>query len=897
MSSSTKSPSGSISDTGVSEIDMAPEAFLAAITGDGLVNICAIVPDGKAKGLTLRASKIGAAVAKTRHDHNLHFSYNVPRSDLAGENGKRKLKAEEFEAYRGIVIDLDPDPGEEAMPGGFERERARLRSVVKPFLEQDASMPATFCIDTGNGYQVGWAFSELVPGSPENRLAVEAQSRGIGAALGADSTHSVDHLFRLPGTRNLPNAGKRAKGRKEAVTRLIHLNTSNRYTLADLSRLAKPIAEPPAAAMNLADFDYQAILDAAEGGPDALPLRLREQLEQLGKRKGWQTALENADRSGRDWSLALQCIGAGITDPTEAGSIVFAVSPDKLQEKERHGAGLGYAADTIGKALARAQAEAARFFEVDPPGYSPQVLTEPDPEMTAIFEANAAAMAKTEAEAEAQIFDADPVDLWGGFEPPAMPKGLLPAILEDFAQIIGDQMGADPAGLAVAALVTCAAAIPDRIKLKVKRHAEWTESARLWAALVGPPSAKKSPILAAATGPLARMDVAAMKESKRRIAEWNALPKEARIGPAPLQRRLRIEDTTVEGAQVILEGSPDGVLCLQDELSGFFGAMDRYNGSKGASSDRAFWLRAFNGGEYALDRVARGSGIIENLSVSLLGGIQPEPLRKIAGDSVDDGLLQRLFPVMLRNATQGHDSPTPPISTRYRALVEALNTLVPIEWGDALEFSAEAQGVRRELEAAHLTLQTLESVNKKLASHIGKYDGLFARLCLVWHCVEHVERVHAGADGAALDDLPPVVNASTARRVAAFLHDFLLRHAFAFYGGVLGLADDHERVSAVAGYILAHRKDTVTNRDMQRGGRTMRGLADREVRPIFEQLAALGWLAMEPNPRPTLPPRWRVNPAVHSKFAARAAAEVARRAEAREAISQVVGNLGAENAS
>ena len=30
----------------------------------------------------------------------------------------------------------------------------------------------------------------------------------------------------------------------------------------------------------------------------------------------------------------------------------------------------------------------------------------------------------------------------------------------------------------------------------------------------------------------------------------------------------------------------------------------------------------------------------------------------------------------------------------------------------------------------------IERINKKLASHIGKYDGLFARLCVLWHCID-----------------------------------------------------------------------------------------------------------------------------------------------------------------
>lgn len=496
--------------------------------------------------------------------------------------------------------------------------------------------------------------------------------------------------------------------------------------------------------------------------------------------------------------------------------------------------------------------------------------------------------------------DSDPVDLWGSFAPPELPQGLLPRVLEDFARLNGEQMGADPAGLVMAALVTCAAAIPDRIKIKVKRHAEWTESARLWAALVGPPSAKKSPIISAATAPLCRIDSQMMRDWQRQMNEWTNTPKDERTGPAPAQRRLRIEDTTVEAAQQVLEGSPDGVLCLQDELSGFFGAMDKYNGGKGASADRAFWLRSFNGGEYALNRIGRGAGIIDNLSVSMLGGIQPEPLRKIAGDSVDDGLLQRLFPILLRPASIGRDEPLPPVNDRYRALIEALHRLTGPGWMGlgVLEFSTEAQAIRRDLEERHLRLQAVETINRKLASHIGKYDGLFARLCVVWHCVEHVEATQLSNSPAGdAAEMRITVDANTARRVSDFLHRFLLRHAFAFYSGTLGLSDDHDRLTSIAGYILTHKKTVMTNRDVQRGDRLMRGLTDREIRPLFEQLATLGWLEMEPNPRPTLPPRWRVTPAVHVKFADRMQTEAQRRTAAKEAVAWSLGERGQENAA
>ena len=103
--------------------------------------------------------------------------------------------------------------------------------------------------------------------------------------------------------------------------------------------------------------------------------------------------------------------------------------------------------------------------------------------------------------------------------------------------------------------------------------------------------------------------------------------------------------------------------------------MDKYSGNRGAFKDRGFWLQSFNGGGYAVDRITRGSGYVPNLSVSMLGGIQSDLLRKFATDSVDDGLLQRLFPIVLRSATLGRNEHAD--VDDYSDLVDCLYALEP----------------------------------------------------------------------------------------------------------------------------------------------------------------------------------------------------------------------------
>jgi hypothetical protein len=218
--------------------------------------------------------------------------------------------------------------------------------------------------------------------------------------------------------------------------------------------------------------------------------------------------------------------------------------------------------------------------------------------------------------------------------------------------------------------------------------------------------------------------------------------------------------------------------------------------------------------------------------------------------------------------------------SQYVNLIQRLTKLeLPDKFNQPLRFDDDAQRIRAEVEVINLELQAIENINRKLATHVGKYDGMFARLCLLFHCIEH----------ASEDEMPPRIAGDIAERVRKLLAGFLFRHALAFYSGVLGLSDDNDRLKSTAGFILARKLERVTNRDIQRGDRTMRNLAEPETRRIFEQLEALGWLSRTEGPRPSSPPHWLVNPAVHLRFAEQAAQEAVRRHEVRSLIaSQIV---------
>ena len=473
-----------------------------------------------------------------------------------------------------------------------------------------------------------------------------------------------------------------------------------------------------------------------------------------------------------------------------------------------------------------------------------------------------------------------PADLWDSFFSPPLPRGLLPKIIEEYALSNSEQIGCDPAGLAMGALVACAAVIPDRIQVQAKKHApNWLNSARIWVALVGSSASMKTPIYREIMRPIGRIDKRLVQEYMRAKQVWENLePAERRTTPPPACIRVKIEDITIESAQGIFADNPDGLMMARNELAAWFGAMDKYSGGKGAHADRGFWLATYDGGGYTFDRVKRGSHHIENLGLSLLGGIQPSVIRKVSYEGSDDGLIERLNPIVCRDGTVGQDLPIPVEGIAFETLIDDLYGLRSMHMEEVIQFSEEARGVREAQEHKwHELVILFQPRNQMFASHIGKYHGMFVRMCLLWHMIENHN-----------ENWMVPISGDVARRVATFMDEFLLKHAAAFYYGVLDLNDEQEKIRTIGGFILAHKLIEVSNRDVQRGTNSTRDLKQKDISGLFEQLHALGWL--EPSTKKQRfgdPPRWKVNPAVHDGYAERAKDEKVRRENFRAKLLEL----------
>ena len=504
----------------------------------------------------------------------------------------------------------------------------------------------------------------------------------------------------------------------------------------------------------------------------------------------------------------------------------------------------------------------------------------------------------------------EPVDfevlLAGGGEATAdhMPPSLWPYI-----QDTAERMGVALSSVALAVMVTCSSAISEEWQIQPKQHDPlWTEQARLWGAIVGPPSIKKSPIISEVTKPIVALDAKAhgtwgeaMKDYKAKLKEWKKGDQGDEEPVAPRKDRYLVENATIEALSEVLRDDAGGkmtsplgkVLVRQDELSEFLANLDKYTPNGKGSADRGSYLRLYNGGRFSIDRIIRGSFVIPNWSGCLLGGIQPEPIQRIATEADNDGMLQRFMFDVPPPQSDGVDrAPDWPAIYAYRDLFPFLAALRPgkIKYGEEPEriavtgFHVNAYAAQDDVRALIKYVTALDS-SKRLESAAGKWGGLFARLCLTFHLVE----IAAARSRNEIGPHPESVSADIAERVRRYMREVLAPHLMRA-DALMFNTEDTDHAAWVAGYILARNLDKITARDIVQDRKALRAPEKRQtLYSIMSALSVLGWVeAVEPR-NPSKPPNaWMVNPRVHLVFAKRAETERARRAAVRAHIEETI---------
>ncbi len=519
----------------------------------------------------------------------------------------------------------------------------------------------------------------------------------------------------------------------------------------------------------------------------------------------------------------------------------------------------------------------------------------PEEIITEGFAELSGALSRTEAKS------IEPVDMFSDYATSALAPDLLPPGVAEYAIDQARVIGIAPEMVALSCLGTIAGSIHDDFKIRPKANEpKWTERACLWFMLIAPPGSKKTAAMKRGMYPLKVIDNELVSGHAKALAEY--LPKEreyvirakeaAKIAAKgqgyeeppeapkkPPELCAIINDITTEKLGETLIDNPRGVLWYSDELVVWFSALQGYSKGDGGRG-RGMALQAYEGGSYTFDRIGRGRVHVPNWSYSLLGTTQPEKIAELVAKQADDGLLQRfmIVDITTRPPLPDHDRPADPrIERQYEETIRNVWNTKPGESGTIVTLSPEAQADMRAFSDFVNRTVAGGGLPSMLIGHLSKWEGLWPRLVLVYHCW-----------GCALAGKHPgttPVSARTTGRVTRFMNEFLLPQSLRVYGGLAGAGDSVYGIAQkVASMILSERSARFTSRELHRSVNAWRVTSEQNRRGAIQLLKECGWIIASESGRMGGESAWIVAPQVHVMFAERAQQESKRRAEARDGM-------------
>lgn len=334
----------------------------------------------------------------------------------------------------------------------------------------------------------------------------------------------------------------------------------------------------------------------------------------------------------------------------------------------------------------------------------------------------------------------------------------------------------------------------------------------------------------------------------------------------PMRRRYVVNDCTVQALGQILADNPNGVIVVRDELIGLLKVLE----SQGQEAARAFYLEGWDGnGHHETDRIGRGNIKIEAICLSIIGTIQPGPLREYLHEAVeggigDDGLMQRFQlavwpddPKEWKNIDRVPNRDARDIAHQvftYANDLTAENISAQMDDNDAgeipyLHFSEDAQVRFDEWMYLRENLLRQGHEDSAMESHLTKFRSLIPSLALLIHIAEF----QTGS-----------VSKNALERAICW-GDYLASHARRIYASAT--------ISTMApGNLLAakiqhgHVADGFTLRDIY--DHHWSGLKEKaQVQEAAQRLCELGWIREEKvstGGRPTSV--YSINPQVHDSW-------------------------------
>jgi hypothetical protein len=445
--------------------------------------------------------------------------------------------------------------------------------------------------------------------------------------------------------------------------------------------------------------------------------------------------------------------------------------------------------------------------------------------------------------------------------------------------------GATPAHVATPLLGTVASLIGTARRVSASRS--WTQPMTTWTALVGLSGTSKTPGIDATKRALSQIErdrrskiselrrahEGRVEAAKAARASWKkevesaaegkvvsldryrstvtsepVMP-EAAIDPGPfVAPRLYVSNVTIERLAVLLQARPQGMLMLSDELAGLFLNMSRYSGGQ----DNEFWLEAWNGGAYTVERMGRSPVSVDYFLVGVVGGLQPDKLaRSFKGDL--DGMYARVL------FSWPAEPPYLPLTNEVAEIepeiVNALTRIINLV--DEKEDTFTPRNIPlspKAVEVFELFRQFQHKERKALdgrerewwaksPAHVLRLAGTLSYLTWSWVGGAEPERIEVEFVDAAV----------------RLVRDYFWPHSRAALRQI-GLNERHGNARRLLRWIRAHNRREISLKDARRDALGQSLDAD-ETQELLNGLAKAGWFRETTTPTDGRSKhRWEVNP-------------------------------------
>lgn len=327
---------------------------------------------------------------------------------------------------------------------------------------------------------------------------------------------------------------------------------------------------------------------------------------------------------------------------------------------------------------------------------------------------------------------------------PAFPLAALPSPVATFVDQLAEYLECPvdlPACLALGALASVCMK-----RYEASPRVDWREPLNLYLAVALEPGESKSPAFRQVFGPLYAMQKQMGEDWKaecKRIDERNTGKSKGEPDEEkPPRPRIFIDDATPEKIGVVLSEQGERITLASDEGGAFQQMCGLY--SKNGQANVDVYLKAHDGGHYAVDRMVRASIFLENPLMTVALAVQPTVIRALAKrpELRERGLWGRFVYAFPASRVGTHTYNTPPVDPQarddWRDLVARLAAPPLPREPEVLRFSPDAwerfNAATVEISRAQLPGGALSSVR----DWASKLRGFLARVAGLLHVAEEI---------------------------------------------------------------------------------------------------------------------------------------------------------------